>query len=176
MLRHGCTEGSHSGVAWVALAQLQLQSDDAAAALGSVAGGMAWVRRRREAGIGRLTGAVLALRLCAAKAHLALGQLDEAEAAVQKLAGTCSEADTSCSDTIKHVRACAPGVGNTSCTHYRASLRAYIHDSSVISIKYVTGEQGITTYPWPLSAWVLMVMARSITTSQLSAHSRPVPY
>ena len=87
MLAHACVEGNACSAAWVALAQLQLQSNDPSAALGTVYRGMAWVRGRREAGFGKLTGAVLVLRLCAARAHLALGQLEEAEAAVQKLSG-----------------------------------------------------------------------------------------
>ena len=45
------------------------------------------VRRRREGGYGSYPDWVLALRVCCAEAHLALGQLEEAEAALQKLSG-----------------------------------------------------------------------------------------
>ena len=45
------------------------------------------VRRRREGGFGSYPECVLALRVCAVEAHLAVGQLEEAEAALQKLAG-----------------------------------------------------------------------------------------
>ncbi len=48
------------------------------------------VRRRREGGFGSYPECVLALRVCAAEAHLALGQLEEAEAALQKLSGDTS--------------------------------------------------------------------------------------
>ena len=89
MLQRACNDQNQSGVTWVALAQLQLQSDNAAGALAAVASGMGWIRSRREAGFGKLTGTVLALRLTAAKAHLARGQILEADAAVQKLSGSC---------------------------------------------------------------------------------------
>ena len=45
------------------------------------------VRRRKEGGYGSYPECVLALRVSAAEAHLALGRLEEAEAALQKLAG-----------------------------------------------------------------------------------------
>lgn len=53
----------------------------------------AQVRRRREQEYGSYSSCVLTLRALAAEAHLALGQLDEAEAALQKLAGQCLRPD-----------------------------------------------------------------------------------
>lgn len=88
LTRASSSEQNHSSVARVALAELQLQDDNASGALTAVASGMGWVRNRREAGYGKLTGTVLALRLTAARAHLALGQIDEADAAVRKLSGS----------------------------------------------------------------------------------------
>ena len=88
VLQPACQPSSASAAAWVALAELQLQSDDAAGALATVADGMAWVRQRRESGFGRLASTVLALRLRSAAAHLQLGQLEEADVALQKLSGT----------------------------------------------------------------------------------------
>lgn len=87
------SEQNHSGVARVALAELQLEDDNASGALAAVASGMGWVRSRREGGYGKLTGTVLALRLTAARAHLALGQIDEGDAAVKKLSGSWLMAD-----------------------------------------------------------------------------------
>jgi hypothetical protein len=93
MLEHGLMHGGSgdggggSAATWTALARLRMGTGDWQAALAAVAGGMAWVRRRRDGGYGGYASCVLALRVCAAEANLALGQLDEAESALQKLTG-----------------------------------------------------------------------------------------
>ena len=87
LMHGGGDAGGGSAEAWTALARLRLAASDWHAALAAVAGAMAWVRRRRDGGYGSYASCVLALRVCAAEAHLALGQLDEADSALQKLAG-----------------------------------------------------------------------------------------
>ena len=94
LLEHGLMDrgsiGGGPAAAWTALAQLRLAAGDWQAALAAVTGGMAWVRRRRDGGYGTYASCVLALRTAAAEAHLLLGQPDEADLALQKLAGSLS--------------------------------------------------------------------------------------
>ncbi len=92
-LRRGVLAGADSAAGWKALAELQYQNRDFAAAADTASRGLEWSVRRRAAGHETLTSFALSLRLCLARALRRLGRLDEAEAALRVLAGWVSEGE-----------------------------------------------------------------------------------
>ena len=92
-LRRGVLAGADSAAGWKALAELQYQNRDFAAARDTAVRGLEWSVRRRAAGHETLTSFALSLRLCLARALRRLGRLDEAEAALRVLAGWVSEGE-----------------------------------------------------------------------------------
>jgi len=92
-LRRGVLAGADSAAGWKALAELQYQNRDFAAAHDTAVRGLEWSVRRRAAGHETLTSFALSLRLCLARALRRLGRLDEAEAALRVLAGWVSEGE-----------------------------------------------------------------------------------
>ena len=92
-LRRGVLAGADSAAGWKALAELQYQNRDFAAAHDTASRGLEWSVRRRAAGHETLTSFALSLRLCLARALRRLGRLDEAEAARRVLAGWVSEGE-----------------------------------------------------------------------------------
>ncbi len=79
--------GADSAAGWKALAELQYQNRQWAAAYETSVRGLEWSVRRRASGCETLTHFALALRLCAARCLRRLGRLDEAEYAFKVLAG-----------------------------------------------------------------------------------------
>ena len=92
-LRRGVLAGADSAAGWKALAELQYQSRDYAAARDTATAGLQWSARRRAAGHETLTSFALSLRLCLARCLRRLGALEEAEAAFKILAGWVSEGE-----------------------------------------------------------------------------------
>ena len=92
-LRRGVLAGADSAAGWKALAELQYQSRDYAAARDSATAGLQWSARRRAAGHETLTSFALSLRLCLARCLRRLGAFEEAEAAFKILAGWVSEGE-----------------------------------------------------------------------------------
>ncbi len=86
-LKGGVMSGADSAAGWKALAELQYQNRQWAAAYETSVRGLEWSVRRRASGCETLTHFALALRLCAARCLRRLGRLDEAEYAFKVLAG-----------------------------------------------------------------------------------------
>ena len=97
-LMRGCMESDHMGrsdsaTGWKALAELQYENRDYAAAHDTACRGLAWLHDRRERGHEALTQCALALRLVVAKALRRMGKLDEAESHFKVLAGWVTEGE-----------------------------------------------------------------------------------
>ncbi|CAK0785762.1 hypothetical protein CVIRNUC_008973 [Coccomyxa viridis] len=90
-LKGGVMSGADSAAGWKALAELQYQNRQWAAAYETSVRGLEWSVRRRASGCETLTHFALALRLCAARCLRRLGRLDEAEYAFKVLAGWVTE-------------------------------------------------------------------------------------